>query len=284
MPFTVRSPAASQRVTRHPYLHSCRAASPASLTLVLREVHTVKIQRLGQVGGSRPGRLDRPRGAAAPTTTPDPRRARPPPAPRHRADCFERHPERRGLLRAEERLRGGGLQPSTTACPGAHRELQPDRLRRRHQAVHRRPGRLRRLRLGAEDRGEGRRDRGRRRRQDAAAPPPGTSRWSPARSRSPTTSTGVDKLDPHARPSPPTSSTARSPPGTTRPSPRSTPASPCPSTADQGVLPLRRVGHHRELHQVPQRRGPGQLDRRARPRCGPARVRARRSRPASPRA
>ena len=32
---------------------------------------------------------------------------------------------------------------------------------------------------------------------------------------------------------------------------------------DQGLLPLRRVGHHRELHQVPQRRGPRQVDRRA---------------------
>ena len=36
-----------------------------------------------------------------------------------------------------------------------------------------------------------------------------------------------------------------------------------PSTADQGLLPLRRVGHHRELHQVPQRRCPRQVDRRA---------------------
>ena len=35
-----------------------------------------------------------------------------------------------------------------------HHQLQPDRLRRGHQAVHRRPGRLRRLRLGAQDRAE----------------------------------------------------------------------------------------------------------------------------------
>ena len=52
--------------------------------------------------------------------------------------------------------------------------------------------------------------------------------------------------------------------------------------ADQGVLPLRRVGHHRELHQLPQGRRAGRLDRRARPRSGPARARARRSRPVSP--
>ena len=37
-----------------------------------------------------------------------------------------------------------------------------------------------------------------------------------------------------------------------------------PCEPDQGVLPLRRVGHHRELHQVPQGRCPDRLDRRAR--------------------
>ena len=57
-----------------------------------------------------------------------------------------------------------------------------------------------------------------------------------------------------------------------------------PSTRDQGLLPLRRVGHHRELHQVPQRRGPGRTGRPTRPRSGAARARARRSRPVSPRA
>src|SRR5215218_3197663 len=51
MPFTGRSPAAGRRVTRHPYLSSCRAVSPASLTPVLREVHIVKNTRFGQVAG-----------------------------------------------------------------------------------------------------------------------------------------------------------------------------------------------------------------------------------------
>jgi phosphate transport system substrate-binding protein len=46
-------------------------------------------------------------------------------------------------------------------CADDH-QLQPDRFRHGHQAVQRGPGRLRRLRLGAEDRGEGRRHRGRR--------------------------------------------------------------------------------------------------------------------------
>jgi phosphate transport system substrate-binding protein len=54
-------------------------------------------------------------------------------------------------------------------CSGDH-QLQPDRLRHRHQAVQRRPGRLRRLRLGAEDRGEGRRHRGRRGEKQCKSP------------------------------------------------------------------------------------------------------------------
>ena len=56
-----------------------------------------------------------------------------------------------------------------------------------------------------------------------------------------------------------------------------------PGDADQGLLPLRRVGHHRELHQVPQGRRPGRLDHRARQEVAAARVRARRSPPVSPR-
>ena len=44
-----------------------------------------------------------------------------------------------------------------------------------------------------------------------------------------------------------------------------------PADPDQGVLPLRRVGHHGELHQVPERRGRrGQWTAEARPRSGPA--------------
>ena len=35
-----------------------------------------------------------------------------------------------------------------------------------------------------------------------------------------------------------------------------------PVDRDQGLLPLRRVGHHRELHQVPQHRRAGRVDRR----------------------
>ena len=83
MPFTVRSPAASHRVTRHPYLHSCRAASPASLTLVLREVHTVKNQRLGQVAALALVGSIALAGCGSDDNTGSGARAPPPPAPRH---------------------------------------------------------------------------------------------------------------------------------------------------------------------------------------------------------
>ena len=45
-----------------------------------------------------------------------------------------------------------------------------------------------------------------------------------------------------------------------------------PGDADQGLLPLRRVGHDRELHQVPQRRRCRGLDRPSPARSGPARA------------
>ena len=53
-------------------------------------------------------------------------------------------------------------------------------------------------------------------------------------------------------------------PGDRRPQLRCDPARP----ADQGLLPLRRVGHHGELHQVPQGRRARRLDRRARQEVG----------------
>ena len=52
---------------------------------------------------------------------------------------------------------------------------------------------------------------------------------------------------------------------------------------DQGLLPLRRVGHDRELHEVPQGRRARRRGATRPARSGPARARARRSRPVSPR-
>ena len=282
MPFTVRSPAAGRRVIRHPYLHSCRAASPASLTLVLREVHTVKIQRLGQVAAlalvgsialAGCGSDNNTAGTALELL-------------RHRLRGIRRllrgHPERRGLLGAEERLRGGRSE-LPREVPRRHGQLQPHRLRRGHQAVHRRPGRLRRLRLGAEDRGEGRRHRGRRRRQDLRLPRLEPARWSPARSRSPTTSRASTSWS-SRRPSPPTSSTARSPPGTTRPSPRSTPASPCRRPPIKVFFRSDESGTTENFTKYLNAAAPDAWTAEPGQGVDAARARARRSRPVSPRA
>ena len=97
---------------------------------------------------------------------------------------------RRGLERPGQRHHRGDRQLQRRVRRQGHHRVQPDRLRRRHQVVLQRPGRLRRFRLGAEDRGERRRRRGRQgrgalRRQPGLEPADGRR----ARSPSPTTST-----------------------------------------------------------------------------------------------
>ena len=126
MPFTVRSPAASHRVTRAPYLHSCRAASPASLTLVLSErFNTVKTPT------SRPGWRLSPWSARSPCglrlrQQPGSGRASSvrQPAPQRDRRLLRGHPERRGLLGAEERHRGGH-PPVPRECAGATVNYNP---------------------------------------------------------------------------------------------------------------------------------------------------------------
>ena len=219
----------AHRVTRRSYLHRVGQRRP-SVSPVLwrgsnREDSDVSAHRLA-LGW--PWSARSPCRPAAPTTTPPaPRRLRRQRLRPRSRRLRQGHPERRGLLGPEERHRGGHHH-LPGRLRGRHRQLQPDRLRRGHQAVHRRPGRLRRLRLGAEDGGEGRRRRGRLRPRRSAARRRGTCRWSPARSPSPTTSRASTSWSSPPRSSP-RSSTARSPRGTTRRSPRSTRASTLPA-------------------------------------------------------
>ena len=197
-----------------------------------------------------------------------------------RRRLLHRHPER---PRAPRPRRTPSTQAIKAYQTDVHRrddQLQPDRLRRRHQAVHRQAGRLRRLRLGAQDRPRTARSRPRTPRPPAA-PTPGTCPMVAGPIAIAYNVKGVDKLVLNAEVAAKIFNgkiTTWNDPAIAALNPGVT----LPATPIKVVLPLRRVGHHRELHQVPQGRRRRRLDRRAPARSGPARARARRSRPVSP--
>ena len=278
MPFTVRSPAASHRVIRHPYLHSCRAASPASLTLVLREVHTVKIQRLGQVAAlalvgsialAGCGSDDNTGSASSSSAT----------GSAASADCFE------GTLNAE----GSSAQKNAfeeaaasflEKCPGATMNYNPTGsgagIKQFIAGQVDFAGSDSALKTEEKDGDRGRHG------QDAAGPPA----WNLPMVVGPVAIAynvdGVDKLvltaDGARR------DLQRHDQDVERPDHRHAQPGRDPAVdRHQGVLPLRRVGHHRELHEVPHHRRADGAGPTSRPRPGAARARARRSRPASPR-
>ena len=130
---------------------------------------------------------------------------------------------------------------STTRRPAPAQGVQDFRTTRRRS-----PARTRRSRTTDLTKADARCDTGNR---------PSTSRWSSARSRWPTTSTGRDGLVVHARPCSPRSSPARSPSGTTRRSLRSTAARRCRTRPSCTFHRSDSSGHDRQLHQVPDRSG-----------------------------
>ncbi len=158
--------------------------------------------------------------------------------------CSTGQRHRRRVQRPEER-HGRVDQGLPAACAGRDDQLPAGRLRRGHPGVPRRHRRLRRLRL----RPQGRRAAaGRRavRRRQGAQPADGDR---PDRGRLQPRGRGRPRRS--TPPPSPRSSPARSPSGTTRPSTADQRGRRAARTPDPDGAPLRRVRHHRQLHQVP---------------------------------
>ena len=262
MPFTVRSPAASSRVIRHPYLHSCRAVSPAPLTLVLREVHTVKNQRLGQVAAlalvgsialAGCGSDDNTGSASSSSSSATGSAAS--------GACFE------GTLNAE----GSSAQKNAfeeaaasflEACPGATVNYNPT-----GSGAGIKQFIAGQVDFAGSDSALKTEEKDGVVEADAAATTCGSPAWNIPMVTGPIAIAynvkGVDTLDPHPRGG--RRHLQRQDHHLERPGHRrDQPGRHPPGDRDQGLLPLRRVGHHGELHQVPQRRCAGRLDRRPR--------------------